>query len=124
MSLTFIGTNEKHHPTPVAGEMRFNTDTKRMESYDGNKWSMVTIMADASYYLEIDEGRVFGAKYHTVAPINAEFVWGEMMSWMVETFGPTISIWEDSGARWYANNAKFLFKHKKDMDWFVLRWMS
>jgi hypothetical protein len=73
------------------------------------------------FYLEYGEGRVAGARYLTVAPMNAEGMWSDMMSWMVDTFGPVNDIWEPNG-RWYANNAKFWFRNPKDRDWFVLRW--
>jgi len=120
---TFIGTARPANP--VAGEMRFNTDINHMETYDGTRWIKIITVDDVSEYrLDINEGTVLGQPYYTVAPINADFKWGEMMSWMVETFGPTGSVWDDSGCRWYANNAKFWFKDRKDLDWFVLRWSS
>lgn len=76
------------------------------------------------FYLEYSTGRVFGKEYLTVAPMNAEGMWNDMMEWMVETFGPL----DDSqgvftpNQRWYSNNAKFWFRDQKDRDWFVLRW--
>jgi len=72
--------------------------------------------------LELDEGRVYGSRYLTVHPKNG-WHWNEMMAWMVDTFGPTAhdGVWTPN-MRWYANNAKFWFKNKKDRDWFVLRW--
>ena len=75
------------------------------------------------FYLEYGEGRVAGARYLTVAPMNAEGMWSDMMEWMVTTFGPTDKegVWTP-GQRWYANNAKFWFRNQKDRDWFVLRW--
>jgi hypothetical protein len=78
------------------------------------------------FYLEYGEGRVSGARYLTVAPMNAEGMWSDMMAWMVDTFGPSGTP-ENPGCwspdqRWYANNAKFWFRNVKDRDWFVLRW--
>ena len=75
------------------------------------------------FYLEYSTGKVFGHEYLTVAPMNAEGVWYDMMEWMVETFGPTAKdgVWTPD-QRWYANNAKFWFRDQKDRDWFVLRW--
>jgi hypothetical protein len=72
--------------------------------------------------LELDEGRVYGSRYLTVHPTNGGH-WNEMMKWTVDTFGPTAhdGVWTPN-MRWYANNAKFWFKNKKDRDWFVLRW--
>ena len=76
------------------------------------------------FYLEYSSGKVFGKQYLTVAPMNAEGMWSDMMEWMVTTFGPL----DDSqgvftpNQRWYANNAKFWFRNQKDRDWFVLRW--
>lgn len=76
------------------------------------------------FYLEYGKGKVFGLEYLTVAPMNAEGQWSDMMTWMVETFGAL----DDSqgvftpNQRWYANNAKFWFRDQKDRDWFVLRW--
>ena len=75
------------------------------------------------YYLEYSTGRAFGHDYLTVAPMNAEGKWSDMMEWMVTTFGPTAKdgVWTPD-QRWYANNAKFWFRDQKDRDWFVLRW--
>jgi hypothetical protein len=75
------------------------------------------------FYLEYSTGTVFDQKYLTVAPMNAEGKWGDMMEWMINSFGPT----HKDGAwipnqRWYVNNAKFWFRDQKDRDWFVLRW--
>jgi hypothetical protein len=107
-----------------AGELRYNTDTNEMQAYDGSNWIPVT--ESFKYRLEISSGTIYGADYYTVAPINAENQWDEMMAWMVTTFDPV----DDSkgvvtpNQRWYVNNAKFWFKNKKDLDWFVLRWSS
>ena len=75
------------------------------------------------FYLEYGTGRAFGHDYLTVAPMNAESKWNNMMVWMVKTFGPTAKdgVWT-ADQRWYANNAKFWFRNAKDRDWFVLRW--
>lgn len=75
------------------------------------------------FYLEYNTGRVFGHDYLTVAPMNAEGMWNDMMVWMIATFGPTAKdgVWT-ADQRWYANNAKFWFRNAKDRDWFVLRW--
>ena len=72
--------------------------------------------------LELDEGRVYGARYLTVHPNNGCH-WNEMMAWTIEQFGPSAhdGVWTP-GMRWYANNAKFWFREAKDRDWFVLRW--
>ena len=72
--------------------------------------------------LEVNEGRVYGARYLTVHPSNGA-KWNEMMEWMVETFGPTAhdGVWTPS-MRWYANNAKFWFRNEKDLTMFILRW--
>ena len=75
------------------------------------------------YYLEYSRGTICGQEYLSVAPINAEGKWSDMMEWMVKTFGPTPfdSIWTHN-QRWHVNNAKFWFRDAKDRDWFVLRW--
>lgn len=84
--------------------------------------------------LELDEGRVYGARYWTVHPVpnwdlngdwgNVE-IWNRMMTWMIETFGPgpDDGIWTP-GARWYANNARFYFRNEQDRDWFLLKWQE
>jgi hypothetical protein len=75
------------------------------------------------YYLEHGRGTICGQEYLSVAPMNAEGMWSDMMAWMVKTFGPTPfdSIWTPD-QRWHVNNAKFWFRDAKDRDWFVLRW--
>lgn len=72
--------------------------------------------------LELSEGRVYGARYLTVHPNNGSH-WNEMMAWMTETFGPSSidGVWTP-GMRWYANNAKFWFRDKKDLEWFMIKW--
>jgi hypothetical protein len=77
------------------------------------------------FYLEYGKGKIYGQEYLTVAPMNAEGRWSDMMEWMVNSFGPTAA--DKSGVRtpnqrWYVNNAKFWFRDAKDRDWFVLRW--
>ena len=75
------------------------------------------------FYLEYSTGKVIGKEYLTVAPMNAEEYWNDMIEWMVDTFGPSAKdgVWTPD-QRWYANNAKFWFRDQKDRDWFVLRW--
>lgn len=75
------------------------------------------------YYLEHGRGTICGQEYLSVAPMNAEDQWSDMVQWMVNTFGPTPfdSIWLPD-QRWHVNNAKFWFRDAKDRDWFILRW--
>jgi len=82
----------------------------------------VLMTAMGWHSLEINEGRVYGARYLTVHPSNGS-AWNEMMQWMVNTFGPTAhdGVWTP-GMRWYANNAKFWFRNEKDLSMFILRW--
>jgi hypothetical protein len=82
----------------------------------------VLMSAIGWHELELNEGRVYGARYLTVHPNNS-WHWNEMMAWMVETFGPTAhdGVWTP-GMRWYANNAKFWFRNEADQLLFVLRW--
>ena len=71
---------------------------------------------------EISEGTVYGQKYLTVGPQSGA-KWDAMMTWMTETFGPTAKdgVWT-ADQRWDANNAKFWFRDKQDLEWFMLRW--
>jgi hypothetical protein len=79
--------------------------------------------------LELSEGRIYGARYYTVHPRVPEWyhqiqqTWLDMTQWNVETFGPAPEngVFEPGG-RWYANNAKFWFRERKDLEWFVLKW--
>lgn len=82
----------------------------------------VLMSAMGWHELEVNEGRVYGARYLTVHPSNGA-KWNEMMAWMVETFGPTAhdGVWTPS-MRWYANNAKFWFRNEKDLTMFLLKW--
>ena len=82
----------------------------------------VLMSAMGWHELELNEGRVYGARYLTVHPSNS-WHWNDMMAWMVETFGPTAhdGVWTPS-MRWYANNAKFWFRNEADQLLFVLRW--
>lgn len=121
--ITYTGTTSTSKP--IVGMMRFNTTDNCMETYDGTQWSKVyTVGNVVSYRLDISEGRVAGARYYTVEPVG-QCDWYEMQKWMVETFGETADdgVWTP-GERWYANNSKFWFRNRKDLDWFVLRWSS
>jgi hypothetical protein len=78
--------------------------------------------------LETSEGTIYGARYYTVQPMRWGLMgnpnqWNDMVEWTVETFGPTPEdgVWTPS-ARWYVNNAKFWFRERKDLEWFLLRW--
>ena len=82
----------------------------------------VLMSAMGWHKLELSEGRVYGARYLTVHPNNGSR-WNEMMDWMVSTFGPSAEdgVWTPD-QRWYANNAKFWFRDKQDLEWFMLKW--
>jgi hypothetical protein len=71
---------------------------------------------------EFSEGTVYGQKYLTVHPTSGAR-WDAMMEWMVKTFGPSAwdGVWTPD-QRWYANNAKFWFRDKQDLEWFMLKW--
>lgn len=82
--------------------------------------------------LELDEGRVYGARYWIVHPVpnwdldsdwGGVETWDRMVEWMVATFGPTSKdgVWTP-GQRWYVNNARFYFRNEQDRDWFLLKW--
>jgi hypothetical protein len=79
-----------------------------------------------------DEGRVYGARYYTVQPVPSWDLyhtqagvdkWNDMVAWCVETYGPSAKdgVWTP-GMRWYVNNAKFWFRDKDDLMYFILRW--
>lgn len=70
-------------------------------------------------------GHVYASPYHQVTPIVSAGEWNTMIEWCVNTYGPSGTeespgVWS-MDERWYANNAKFLFKDKKDLEWFMLR---
>ena len=90
---------------------------------------MDDIMSQPVTDLHLSEGKVYGSRYYCIEPIGGN--WREMEDWCIQTFGETTgSIWAEEvnnqtpqpSERWYANNRKFWFRHKKDRDWFVLRW--
>jgi len=69
---------------------------------------------------------VYGEPYSQVSPIVSAQEWQDMLAWCVETFGPSGTeekpgVWSRD-QRWYANNARFLFRNDQDRDWFLLRW--
>lgn len=81
----------------------------------------------------IDEGRVYGARYYTAEPRvddwSVGIPWYDMIEWIEEVFGESKgSIWfakgeaPEPGERWYTNNSKFWFRNKQDLEWFLLRW--
>ena len=78
--------------------------------------------------LELGENLIFDHTYYTVYVNGRNLygdytVWEDMISWAVDTYGPTeIPGPLTTGKRWYVNNAMFWFKEEKDREWFVLRW--
>lgn len=82
----------------------------------------VLMSATGWHELDIDQGQVHGSRYLTVHPRNST-KWNNMMSWMVDTFGPSApdGVWTPN-MRWYANNSKFWFQDEKDLMMFVLKW--
>jgi hypothetical protein len=79
--------------------------------------------------LDLSEGKVYGARYHTVEPNFGagpgwfEAEWNYMVEWCVKTYGPTpLDGVFVPGGRWYTNNAKFWFRTEADRDFFILRW--
>lgn len=81
------------------------------------------------YKLKFDTYKYIGVVYYVVQPVGwmhkDELKWNDMLSWVVETFGPTPKdgVWTPN-SRWYCNNARFYFRDVKDRDWFVLRWSA
>ena len=79
------------------------------------------------YKLKLSVIEIHDESYYEVKPVGwmhkDELQWNDMITWVVETFGPTAKdgVWTP-GQRWYANNARFYFKDIKDRDWFIMRW--
>lgn len=80
--------------------------------------------------LELDEGRVYGARYWTVTPkFPAHTVtwfkpeWDAMLEWCNSTFGSTSEdgVWTPN-QRWYVNDLRFWFRNDADRTMFILRW--
>jgi len=81
------------------------------------------------YKLKLSVIEIHDESYYEVRPVGwmhkDELQWNDMITWVVDTFGPTAKdgVWTP-GQRWYCNNARFYFKDIKDRDWFVLRWSA
>lgn len=79
------------------------------------------------YKLKLSVIEIHDELYYEVRPVGwmhkDELQWNDMITWVVDTFGPTArdGVWTP-GQRWYANNARFYFKDIKDRDWFIMRW--
>ena len=79
------------------------------------------------YQLKLSQIELNGESYYEIRPVGwmhkDELQWNDMITWVVDTFGPTArdGVWTP-GQRWYANNARFYFKDIKDRDWFIMRW--
>ena len=80
------------------------------------------------FHIKTGVYEIHGEAYHELRPVgwmnvDDKINWLQMMSWAIENFGPTPEdgVWT-SGARWYANNARFYFRNIEDRDWFLLRW--
>jgi hypothetical protein len=79
--------------------------------------------------LSIDEGTVYGLQYYNVTPycnMTETIPWDDIEKWCTNSFGTSGTpdypgIWTPY-ERWYVNTARFWFKDKKDLEWFLLRW--
>jgi hypothetical protein len=84
--------------------------------------------------IEYSEGQVYGTRYYTARPQWAgstgtwssfsNEAWNEMLSWILETFGPSET---DNGTvipgqRWYVDGNRFWFRENEDLVMFKLRW--
>lgn len=88
-------------------------------------------MVYSAMELIVAEGKVFGARYYTVEPkvitwdLDKDWggidAWEHMENWCIETYGESKGAFEPS-QRWYVNSARFWFREKKDLEWFVLKW--
>lgn len=85
--------------------------------------------------LRVGEGRVYGARYHTVEPLFPGHIdtwfrdeWKAMEAWCTEVMGIPSEVWALSGKsppvnqRWYVNSSKFWFRNESDMTMFIMRW--
>jgi hypothetical protein len=70
--------------------------------------------------LILDEGRVYGAKYHTVEPVFGN--WKVLEAWARETYGEPSDIWDTECGRWYMNSSKFWFRKESDLTMFMMKW--
>lgn len=84
--------------------------------------------------ISYERGNIYGKEYfvarpqlfhsvlHPANPHNT--AWNNMLSWCIETFGPTSK--EHNGhapdQRWYVYSGSFWFKEEKDLEWFILKW--
>lgn len=111
--------------TPSAGQLRFNTTTNQMETYNGSNWNVLTDIpispklkiaigrskfGDCHYWVEATACGLFSERYLKNIEID---------EWVVATYGPK-SDW--GYGRWCASDARYWFKEEKDRDWFILRW--
>ena len=84
--------------------------------------------------LILEEGLICGSKYYTAYPSfdwvlnnkKSNQYWILMEDWCIDTFGRSGTddmpgVWTPN-ARWYINSAKFWFRDKKDLEWFILKW--
>lgn len=83
------------------------------------------VLLQENFRIEIETGTVYDKIYHVAKPLNAHDKWSGMMSWMIETFGPTAKdgVWT-AGERWYVNNARFWFREEPDLVLFLIRWQN
>ena len=105
--------------------------TLRTSGKSFSKEAVERLMDDLGpYKLKLSTFDFNGETYYEVKPVGwmhkDELQWNDMMTWVVETFGPSGTkenpgVWTP-GERWYANNARFYFRDIKDRDWFILRW--
>lgn len=127
-------TNATRPATAPDGTIRHNTDTGRMETFNGFAW--VNMIANPETFFtgavrlisdEIDD-------YFTVEVIGGIFSSRnlriqETTQWCVKQFGHGGFMMNrdagtviENGQRWYFGDNKFWFKSERDRTLFLLRW--
>ena len=112
--------------SPAVGQIRLNTTTSDIETYDGTQWVVtvgglgskleITIgkekFGECEYWVEVVPGGLFSDRRQKNIEID---------EWVVATYGPK-SDW--GYGRWCAADGRYWFKKEADRDWFVVKWSA
>ena len=112
---------------PTAGEIRLNTTSNTIETYDGNQWHVLDQAVPANKVVLTTGKEKFGeCEYWVEAAPSGMFSDRrqkniEIEEWVVATYGPK-SDW--GNGRWTASDSRYWFKKEADRDWFIVKWSS
>jgi hypothetical protein len=121
MSITFVGTNTP--VTPAIGQVRFDTSVNQVQTWDGNRWVVITDGMGFEKKI-VCEDLTFGSMtFYKVVTEGYDF--DELNEWCNQTFGPPRTGPDPKNIhKWFISGGEIYFDEAKHREWFILKWSA